>query len=167
MTLADGPEGDRRFLDNEVKSICKYLILFSKSKDRDLNGQVFDIVKEAVELDKLISKQVAELQWLTLERNESRHLNAETMNVEQGKKPTDASQSVFLVLAPGLIKRGKSTGEDFDVQYILLKMEVSCGEATTFGPPVEAQKQDKPDKGAKSFSNHRLWQARNILGGKK
>lgn len=46
------------------------------------------------------------------------------MKPDLDEKQTDDSENLMLVSAPGMIKYGKSTGEDFDVENLLLSMEV-------------------------------------------
>lgn len=114
-----------RGLNEKVESICQSLRPFSKSKYKELIDQLFRIVNEALNLDMLISKQVAEVVWDSdLQRN-SGQFNQDSMELWRGKKQTGDSGHVWLVSAPGMIKRGKSTGEDFNVENILLKMEVA------------------------------------------
>lgn len=117
--------GAPRRLNEKVESICESLRLFSKSRDKDLIDQLFRIVNEALNLDKLISKQVAEVIWDSDLHKDSGQFNQGLMEMWRGKKQTGDSENVWLVSAPGMIKRGKSTGEDFNVENILLKMEVA------------------------------------------
>lgn len=85
---------------------------FAKASERDLADQVFNIVMEALIIDKMISKQVAEVTWLF------------DYDMARGERRASDVQNVWLVVAPGMIKRGKSTGEDFNVGNTLLEREV-------------------------------------------
>lgn len=117
--------GTHRGLNEKVESICESLRVFSKSKDKELIDQLFRIVNEALNLDKLISKQVAEVIWDSDLGKNSGQFNQDLMELWRGKEQTGDSGNVWLVSAPGMIKCGKSTGEDFNVENILLKMEVA------------------------------------------
>lgn len=102
-------------------TICKLLSPFSKPKEKDFADQLFGILDEALNLDKLISKQAAEVIWLS---DFSSQDLVELAALQQDEKQTVDGGNTWLVSAPGVIKRGKSTGEDFDVEIILLKMKV-------------------------------------------
>lgn len=72
---------------------------------------MFDIVGEAITLDQELSRQVAKFSWV-FESEES--------------DPSDSRKKYFqLPVAPGLKKRGKSSGEDFKTEISLLPVEVS------------------------------------------
>lgn len=118
-------EGDdlRRLNEPLVKAICQSLSPFSKSKHQDLADVLFFIVQNAIDLDEMISMQLAEVIWYSDCENTSQHFRHD---LQRGEKQVDDTENTWLVSAPGMIKRGKSTGEDFDVENILLKMEVFC-----------------------------------------
>lgn len=116
--------GAHQGLNEKVEGICQSLRPFSKSKDNELIDQLFRIVNEALNLDMLISKQVAEIIWDSDLQRSSGHFDQDSMELWRGEKQTDDSENVWLVSVPGMIKRGKSTSKDFNVEYILLKMEV-------------------------------------------
>lgn len=131
----DEGDGDRflETLNEELhKVICESLSPFSKSKYKDLADKVFFIVQNAINLDKMISMQIAEVSWYPDCENDTQHFSQDLMELQRGEKQeqVDDSGNTWLVSAPGMIKRGKSTGEDFDVENILLKMEVFCEPGT-------------------------------------
>jgi hypothetical protein len=88
--------------------------------------QLLGILDEVLNLDKEISRQVAGVHWLFQERWFSPVFDASTMVLEKGETPPEEKQHISLVTSPGFVKRGKSTGEDFDNVALLLPMEVSC-----------------------------------------
>lgn len=101
----------------------------SKSKDKDLRDQISHLIDGALDLDKLINSQVAEVTWFSDLRQNAGRFDEDLMETEQGeKKQTEDSENVVTLVctAPAMFKRGKSTGEDFDVENMLLKMTVSC-----------------------------------------
>ena len=87
--------------------------------------QISDIIHEALDLDQLFSKQVAEIYW-HMGADEPGSFDEAFMEVQPGEKRTVDGQKVQLVVAPGLMKRGRSTGEDYETEIMLLKMTVSC-----------------------------------------
>lgn len=123
------------------KVISESLSPFSKSKQKDLVDKVFVIVHDALKLDKMISMQLAEVIWNSDCKNDSQHFRQDLMELQRGERQVDDTGNTWLVSAPGMIKRGKSTGEDFDVENVLLKMEVFCEPRTiehTTESPIKA-----------------------------
>ncbi len=116
---ANDHESHRKRIKDKVLDIYELLRPFSKSKGKDLRDQLFHLVDEALDLDKVISKQVAEVIW------DFGQFNQDSMELQQSNQQTSDGGNVLLVSAPGMIKRGKSTGEDFGVANILLEMEAS------------------------------------------
>ena len=53
----------RRTLRERVQELCKQLAPFTKSKYEEFEDQMFDIIIEALDLDQLFSKQVADILW--------------------------------------------------------------------------------------------------------
>lgn len=131
LNQGNGREARRKLNENNLQDICKSLGPFSKSKDRELADQIFSIFNEALNLDKLISKQVAEVVWDFDPRKNSGQFNQDLAELNQGERQTGDNGNVWLVSAPGMIKRGKSTGEDFDVETILLTRELFQEPKTT------------------------------------
>lgn len=126
----DEHEVDRKCVQEVIQDIFESLRSISKSKDKDiLRDQISRLIAEALDLDKLINSQVAEVTWVSDLRQNAGRFNEDLMETEQGEKrqPEDSKTFVTLIcIAPAMIKRGKSTGEDFDVTNMLLKMTVSC-----------------------------------------
>ncbi|KAF2682389.1 hypothetical protein K458DRAFT_307514 [Lentithecium fluviatile CBS 122367] len=84
------------------------------------------IIDEALVLDKEISRQVSAVRWTYPGKEIPAIFDSSTMEAEKGEKISEARQKVVLVTSPGVVKRGKSTGEDFDKETLLLRMEVFC-----------------------------------------
>lgn len=122
---ANDHESHRKWIGNKVLDIYELLRPFSKSKRKDLIDQLSHLVDEALDLDKVISKQVAEVSWDFGLQKGSGQSNQDLMELQQSNQQTSDGGNVLLVSAPGMIKRGKSTGEDFGVANILLEMEAS------------------------------------------
>ncbi|KAF2649413.1 hypothetical protein K491DRAFT_721680 [Lophiostoma macrostomum CBS 122681] len=88
--------------------------------------QLLEILDEWLNLDKEISRQTASVEWLFQERWFNPVFDPSTMVLEKGEAPPKEKQHISLVTSPGVVKRGKSTGEDFENVALLLPMEVSC-----------------------------------------
>ncbi|KAL4880680.1 hypothetical protein BJY04DRAFT_218836 [Aspergillus karnatakaensis] len=99
------------------------------------------ILDNAIALDKEIYRQAARIEWKFLPENAQVRFNPEHMEAEKGQQPPKPGQPVLLVVSPGITKKGKSDGQDFqgDEQW-LVPIEVSCvppddipGAAAIFG----------------------------------
>lgn len=120
--------GDRRVARSYVLSrypeIFRGLEPLSNLNGDDLKDRLLDLLNEALELDKLFSYQVAEVKWLYRSPKDLGQFDQDLMELELNKEQMSDGEMVMLVSAPGVIKCSKSTGEGFDVENILLKMEV-------------------------------------------
>ena len=114
-----------RNLREKTKDLCTLLAPLTRSKPEDVGTQISDITNEALDLDQLFSKQVAEIYW-TMGTDESDTFREASMELQQGEKRAVEGQKVRLVVAPGLIRRGRSTGENYEMKSMLLRMTVSC-----------------------------------------
>ena len=114
---------DRRLNEHKVQDICNSLRPFSKSSPKELADQISHILNEALHIDKLISKQAAEVVWFAHELKGPRNLAQDPSELQRGERVVGDTHDVRWVLAPGMMKRGKSTGEDFDIENILLDIE--------------------------------------------
>ncbi|TLS24213.1 hypothetical protein PpBr36_08384 [Pyricularia pennisetigena] len=84
------------------------------------------IVDQAAALDMEMARQLAHLKWLSPDCRGHCSFDEETMALDKGEDRSTRPGRVLLVVAPGLTKCGKSTGEDFDRESVLLKAEVTC-----------------------------------------
>lgn len=125
--------GVKEHLEERKEEISRSVKLLFKLDDESegITEALKSILDEAFALDKIMSQQVARLEWVfdvrTIERRGCR-FDAETMELDERAADgvVDAGLKVCLVVAPALVKRGKSTGEDFDKERILLKRSVWC-----------------------------------------
>ncbi|KAK0512136.1 hypothetical protein JMJ35_005264 [Cladonia borealis] len=120
-------------LKERAQDLCAQLAPLTKSKYRRFTAQIFDIIREALDLDQLLSKQVADIFW-TVGADGPKSFNEASMELQQAEKRAVDGQQVQLVVAPGLIKKGRSTGEDYEMTNILLRITVSCEPITTHNP---------------------------------
>lgn len=124
LAQKDSHGAPRRLNWSNFQAICTLLSSISKSKDKGLTDQLSQIVNEALDLDKLISTQAAEVIWYFDLKKISGQFNQDWVKPQDGEKQTGDSENVWLVSAPGMIRRGKSSGEDFDSKTIVLKLEI-------------------------------------------
>ncbi|UPL02122.1 hypothetical protein LCI18_013056 [Fusarium solani-melongenae] len=133
---AQGPEEQSqiwKLQENEGHRIVACLLNtfdnIAESREQDLADELSSIISEAFVLGKEISRRIARITWtLDLEKeHEAPLFDAETMELETGD-PVKKPRVVNWVVAPGVIKRGKSTGEGFDHVEMLLSSIVSCEE---------------------------------------
>ncbi len=149
-------EGMSRRVQDKAKDICSQLAPLIKLKYEGFVAQVFDIIREALDLDQLFSKQVADIYWIR-GSDEPRRFNEEYMELQQGEKRAVDGQKVQLVVAPGLIKRGRSTGEHYEMESILLRITVSCELITadssgeSHKPPLTPRDSSKPGAKIRGF----------------
>lgn len=54
--------------------------------------------------------------------------NPATMELAKGERMSEANQQVLLVTSLGVSGRGTSSGEDFEMEKLHLRTEVSCME---------------------------------------
>ena len=120
-------------LRDRAQDLCAQHAPLTKSKSESLKAQIFAIINEALDLDQLFSKQVADICW-TFGADETRRFNEASMELQQTEKRAEEGQKVQFFVAPGLIKRGRSTGEDYETTSILLRTTVSCELIITDNP---------------------------------
>ncbi|KAK1707740.1 uncharacterized protein BDZ83DRAFT_642692 [Colletotrichum acutatum] len=117
----------RRFIENTVRDIASGIVDAVASliivENDELGSEIERILHEALALDKEVCSQVARVDWITYET--PMIFDPEQMEWEGEDESGRRDQPVRLVVAPALRKRGKSTGEDFDVDRLLLPMVVS------------------------------------------
>ncbi|RYP67403.1 hypothetical protein DL770_008630 [Monosporascus sp. CRB-9-2] len=94
--------------------------------DDGYDQELLRILDDALTLDRELSRQVARVFWVFGGKETQIKFDSTTMELEKGEKPSEANQEVLLVVAPAMKKRGKSAGEDFKTENMLLQMEVSC-----------------------------------------
>ncbi|GMF74492.1 unnamed protein product [Aspergillus oryzae] len=125
-------EGDKAYDDRQqfvtmnVKVLSKYLASLSLSPKDVIEARLQDLFTQSLELDQELNRQVASITWNRDVRLpcpfDPDHMAMEAAESHQ----TDEELTVRLVLAPGLSRRGRASGDRFDEIVQLLKMEVSC-----------------------------------------
>jgi hypothetical protein len=110
-----------------IQRLCDTLVPLSGSESKQLENEISAIVDEALNFDMLISKQAAELTWYAGRAlNNPLRFDSHCMELDGGEMVAPNDAFVSLVLTPALIKQGRSTGEHFEEQHVLIKMIVSC-----------------------------------------
>ncbi|TLD06049.1 uncharacterized protein PgNI_08537 [Pyricularia grisea] len=124
-TLSKNMEKEKNTIADELG---KQLAPFRRSQVRGSFGkELHAIVDQATALDMEMSRQLAHLKWWHPDFGRGNcPFDEETMVLDKGDNYSNRADRVLLVVAPGLKKCGRSTGEDFDRESVLLKAEVTC-----------------------------------------
>ncbi|KAH7133698.1 hypothetical protein EDB81DRAFT_110380 [Dactylonectria macrodidyma] len=105
------------------------LLFGLEDESQGITEHLESILDDAFALDKIMSQQVARLEWVVdwfaLETTDCK-FDEKTMDLEEGDSDmvTKEGYKVRLITAPALVKRGRPTGQEFDKERILLKMSV-------------------------------------------
>ncbi|KAI0972384.1 hypothetical protein F4678DRAFT_460604 [Xylaria arbuscula] len=105
--------------------ISQLLEPFRVSRRQDYWQGLEGIISSSLELDKEICKQIANFEWIIPEEVPCAFV-PNAMEVEPGQQYHGSNGVVTLVLGPGLVKHGKSSGDRFDMKEGLLKTQVFC-----------------------------------------
>lgn len=97
----------------------------ASSDTRGLNEGLCQILREAIALDKEINRQVARIEWNFGVTWPPMKFDPKSMTATKEQGGPATTDEVRLVIAPRLVKRGKSTGDDFGIENQLMPMEVS------------------------------------------
>ncbi|KAM7191751.1 hypothetical protein V8F33_008718 [Rhypophila sp. PSN 637] len=92
---------------------------------RGLKEGLYQICQDAIALDKEFRGQVARIDWDFRTGHTKMKFDPQYMVAAKEHGSPEAIDDVRLVIAPRMIKRGKSNGDDFEVEYQLVPMEVS------------------------------------------
>ncbi len=98
---------------------------FLKSSSEGFSQELRRIIDDAVDFDKEVSRQLARVEWVFDSGNSGMVFDPRIMKLEKGQKQQAVARDVCLVIKPGMVKRGKSSGEDYGTEVVLLPMEVS------------------------------------------
>ncbi|KAF4835914.1 hypothetical protein CGCTS75_v002249 [Colletotrichum tropicale] len=119
-------ESSSKFFQGKIESvcdhICKHLIPLTKST-KGLREEVLDILKETAKLDEAMKRQAVRLEWIIPEPQG--RFDSDTMTLASGETWDADMDGICLTTSPGLVRQGKSTGDDFGTEIRLLSTEVS------------------------------------------
>ncbi|KAJ8110315.1 hypothetical protein ONZ43_g5900 [Nemania bipapillata] len=116
-----GQEKLRREL---ARGLCRPLIAFTGSKSAHLENDMVQIIDKVLELDQMISRQVAKVSWET-GRLSIEHYDSQSMEPHGGGELQMEPDDYLVAITPGMMKRGTSTGANFGVNNRLLRTEVA------------------------------------------
>ncbi|KAI0112711.1 hypothetical protein F4776DRAFT_674232 [Hypoxylon sp. NC0597] len=92
-------------------------MVLNKLSKQDYKSELDSILDEAINLDKVISSQAAKISWRFLEPQDGKYARKKLLSTNEGR----------VVVCPAMVKRGKSNGEDFDGESVLLpRVEEFC-----------------------------------------
>ncbi|KAL5051688.1 hypothetical protein BDW71DRAFT_202838 [Aspergillus fruticulosus] len=126
LQMCDFTEGSQEY--KRVQSTCKeireefwsiasqYLSKRSNAPGQDLRR----ILDNAMALDREIHRQAARITWEFPPEGAHVRFNPKFMEAEKGQQKPKGDQQVLLIVAPGVVKRGKSDGQDFGGEEQLL-----------------------------------------------
>jgi hypothetical protein len=107
-------------------SVLDTIVSLVRDSDEGILENLTEIIQSSIILDQKICRQSARVGWLFPPSKSLLSFNPDSMAVEVGAPSPQRGQRIVMVVAPGLKKRGKSTGENFEIENLPLKMEVFC-----------------------------------------
>ncbi|EJT69635.1 hypothetical protein GGTG_12519 [Gaeumannomyces tritici R3-111a-1] len=88
------------------------------------------ILDQDLALDKEMSVQVSLVMLFRQDVKPPLHFKQDEMELEHGETLSTTDQQVLLIVSPAMTRCGKSSGEDFDQERLLLPIKVSCDPGT-------------------------------------
>ncbi|KAF7536199.1 hypothetical protein G7054_g4716 [Neopestalotiopsis clavispora] len=115
----------RLFMDL-ISAVYSPLRSLTKTPELNLRQHLSIIMRQFLDLDRILTMQVAEYDWEGGSLEKRDRFTESTMVLEPSESLQNQPQRIALILAPGLVKFGNSYGTNYDQSMQLLKMEVSC-----------------------------------------
>lgn len=115
-------DSQQDFVSAKAQKLAGLLELIVCRDKRTLYDPLVKLLNESLELDLVLSQQVAMWSWEFPKRlpcQFDKEMHTSIHNRQHGQ-----IYELQLVLAPALMKRGKSSGDDFLNQHVHVKMEV-------------------------------------------
>lgn len=86
-----------------------------------------EVIRQSIVLDMHISKQIAKIQWKLFDDNTRRVNKFDGKSMEPGPEQSqlEEGKSFDLVLAPGLTRYGRSSGNEYNIPLLLMKSQVA------------------------------------------
>ncbi|KAI5864717.1 hypothetical protein GGS23DRAFT_595425 [Durotheca rogersii] len=122
------PSQTRMYKEYILDQICDTILPQTRdgqSQMKSYREDILEILDEAVALDRDISRQAARVDWFT-QSSKLAVFGQESIQLRKGEVVSETQRNITLIIAPAMVKTGRSTGEDFDVKNLLVPMEVSC-----------------------------------------
>ncbi|KAK0641360.1 hypothetical protein B0T16DRAFT_393654 [Cercophora newfieldiana] len=112
--------------DELLTELHRFLQPLSTAHDtHGFDQELQHIYDDAINLDKEICRQVARIEWQFPCNEQVLDFDPQCMVLQKGQEQLPTAEEVRLVIAPRMVKRGKSTGQGFETENQLLPMEVS------------------------------------------
>ncbi|KAL5343828.1 hypothetical protein BJX70DRAFT_393250 [Aspergillus crustosus] len=128
--FAEGSEEHKRIQSNKKEILQDFWSIarqYLSTRSRHPGEAFRRILDNAIALDREIYRQAARINWEFPPENSQIRFRPENMEAEKGQQAPKPGQPVLLVVSPGVTKRGKSDGQDFQAdQQWLVPIEVSC-----------------------------------------
>lgn len=128
--MSSNSREDRDFgnISNQLKDelMSRIQIWLSRKKALPIE-QMVNIIKQSIVLDMHLSKQIAKFQWKLFDDNTRRvnKFDGNSMEPGPGQSQLEEGKSFDLVLAPGLIRYGRSSGNEYHKPLLLMKSQVA------------------------------------------
>ncbi|VUC28340.1 unnamed protein product [Clonostachys rosea] len=92
-----------------------------------IEQHMVDIIKKSIVLDMYFSKQIIRFQWKIFDDNNRyvKKFDGISMEPGPGQSQLKEGQSFDLVMAPGLVRYGRSWGSEYHVPQLLMKSQVA------------------------------------------
>ncbi|KAL8313083.1 hypothetical protein RB593_007344 [Gaeumannomyces tritici] len=137
MTGNDGQPIPSEALESWKSDCIEYMRClidpFLRKSDRTDSSYVNDlnqILDQALALDKDMSVQASPVVLFKQDVKPFLQFQQDEMELEHGETIYTAEQQVLLVVSPAMKRRGRSSGEGFDQERVLLPMTASCSPGT-------------------------------------
>jgi hypothetical protein len=121
---AGAGQDKQNICDKTIKSLEDILKPFAGSEHNNFATDLRDIVHKAMELDKLMSKQASAFKWIHKLDELPNEYSPDQMEFDPENAVEMPKREDCLVVLPGLSKRGRSTGQDFDQVTFLFKTKL-------------------------------------------
>jgi len=108
------------------KRVLDSISPFVRNADEYILDSLGCIIENSIALDQEVCRQCARVDWVFSTSQVPLAFDPDCMAAGHGEVAPRPGNRVGVVRAPGLKKRGKSTGEDFEMESLLLKMDVAC-----------------------------------------
>lgn len=120
----------QKLLEGFSFNFSKQVLDFIKPFVRNLDEGIFDslrhIIQRSIALDQEICRQAARVDWIFPPSRDPVLFDPDCMAADTREVTPQPRQHVGMVMTPALKKQGRSTGDNFETGYLLLKMDVSC-----------------------------------------
>lgn len=129
MSLDDNSkDSESQFVEETVREITQRFSHFSTSDVCEIQTGLVDIIYKSLSLDEELSRQAIAVTFSFGTGYMLQPFRSETMVcVSDYEVKEEDSKFVSLVIAPGIFRRGQSSGEEFDKRIRLMKTDVACG----------------------------------------